>query len=1073
MFSEFFKEEEVYATGSRRLTDTAYETIKTSIRNNEAVGFITGLYDADLTITHISSVFLHNLGYSYPEFMQTTGGSLKKVFYGANRSFLEAERFHQIEGTGEGQMLTSGGVPVFVRMFKADVTDADGTRLWVLSTHVDWMQQNLELVNRVINSGFWSIECDDDGRPVSMIYSHEFRTMLGFQDVLDFPNTMQAWENRLHPNDKERAVAALAQALADKTGQTKYDIEYRMQLADGSYRWFRDSAAITRRLDGTAYRAAGIFVDIQQRKDTQHKVRRIDTFHRAYTAGNLCEYYVDLKRNRYESLKLEGNALPQLEGCATWDSLVETYLEQYVSGQDKEDVARVFDREYIAQKLAEGSSEMSQECAITLNGETRWVRNVVFRDGTGDSNRYAMILMRDITDAKNESERLQELAAQNENLDMLIRGTVRLVDRYAMCDLEHDRYRFYSRLPGNVPYAPFGAYQELIAHAAALYKALTQGQTLEQLLAPERIRSILKTPDDIYRFEYCSQDEKQFKTMAITPLSWQNGAVEKVLWTVQDVTQEKMEEMRSRKALKEAYDAANRASRAKTEFLSNMSHDIRTPMNAIIGMTAIAGANVSKPDRVADCLGKITQASRHLLSLINEVLDMSRIESGKIALAEEEFNLCDLVDNLITLTKSAAEEHHHTFDVTINRIEHEDVRGDSMRIQQLVTNILSNAIKYTPDGGHIRFQVLEQPAASAGLGCYQFVAEDNGIGMTPEFQRVMFDPFTRADDKRTTKVQGTGLGMAIARNFATMMGGDIKVESAPGKGSKFTCTIFLKLQNREVTPIQELINLPVLVVDDDQDCCETTTALLQEIGIDGEWVTTGAEAVERAEQRMQTGNNYFAIIIDWQMPGMNGIETTRRIRRKVGRDVTIIILSAYDYTDIEQEARAAGVDEFIAKPLFRSRLTAVLKNVLDDRPEKAAKNALNGIAASDYTGKRILLVEDNELNREIACEIIGMSGAAIETAENGQIAVDKFAAAPVGYYDLVFMDIQMPVMNGYEATAAIRSLPKADAAQVPIVAMTANAFAEDVQLAKNAGMNEHAAKPLDMKRLCEILHRWL
>ncbi len=1072
MFSEFFKEEEVYATGSSRLTDTAYETIKTSIRNNEAVGFITGLYDADLTITHISSVFLHNLGYSYPEFMQATGGSLKKVFYGENRIFLEAERFHQIEGVGEGQMLTSGGVPVFVRMYKADVTDADGTRLWVLSTHVDWMQQNLELVNRVINSGFWSIECDDDGQPVSTIYSHEFRTMLGYHDVLDFPNTMQAWEECIHPNDKERAIAALNQAFADKTGQTKYDIEYRMQLADGSYRWFRDSAAITRRLDGTAYRAAGIFVDIQQRKDTQHKVRRIDTFHRAYTAGNLGEYYVDLKRNHFEALK-EDNALTSLESCSTWDNLVETYLDQYVCAQDREAVARVFDRDYIAQKLAEGNREVSKECSITLNGETRWVRNVVFRDDTGDTNRYAMILMRDITDAKNENARLKELAAQNENLDMLVRGTVRLVDRYAMCDLEHDRYRFYSRLPGDTPYAPFGTYQELIAHAAALYKALAQDQTLEQLLAPERIRSVIKTPDDIYRFEYCTKDEKQFKTMAITPLSWQNGVAEKVLWTVQDVTQEKLEEMRSRKALKEAYDAANRASRAKTEFLSNMSHDIRTPMNAIIGMTAIAGANISKPDRVADCLGKITQASRHLLSLINEVLDMSRIESGKIALTEEEFNLCDLVDNLITLTKGAADEHHHTFDVTINRIEHEDVRGDSMRIQQLVTNILSNAIKYTPDGGHITFRLSEQPSTSAGLGCYQFIVEDNGIGMTPEFQQVMFDPFTRADDKRTTKVQGTGLGMAIARNFATMMGGDIKVESAPGKGSKFICTIFLKLQNREVAPIQELINLPVLVVDDDQDCCETTTALLQEIGIDGEWVTTDAEAVERAEQRMQTGNNYFAIIIDWQMPGMNGIETTRRIRQKVGKDVTIIILSAYDYTDIEQEARAAGVDEFIAKPLFRSRLTAVLKNVLDDRPEKAAKNALNGIAASDYTGKRILLVEDNELNREIACEIIGMSGAAIETAENGQIAVDKFAAAPVGYYNLVFMDIQMPVMNGYEATAAIRSLPKADAAQVPIIAMTANAFAEDVQLAKNAGMNEHAAKPLDVNRLCEILHRWL
>ena len=1073
MYREPFKEEEIFATGESRLADTAYETIKNSICYNEAVGFIIGHYDENLTIAHVSTFFLYNLGYGYDEFLQASGNSLKKLFCGENISFLELERFKKIRGIGEGRMLTRGNVPVCVRMYKSEIMAADGEPMWVLSTHMDRMQQNLQLVNRVIKSGFWSIDCDEQGRPKNMVFSHDFRVMLGCNDVLDFPNTLQAWEERIHPDDREREVAALANALKDKTDGTKFDTEYRMRLQDGTYHWFRDSGEVTRRADGTAYHMAGIFVDIQQRKEEQRRMRRSDAFHRAYTAGNLCEYYVDLERNTFESLKAEGSMPEALENCATWDDLVRAYLENYIVPQKREAVGRIFDRGYIAEKLAGGQNELSCESRIVRNGETRWVRNVVFRDSADDSNRYAMILVRDITDAKKEEAHLRELADQNEALDMLVRGTMRLVDRYAMCDLKSDRYRFFSRLPNDAAYAPEGAYRMFIGEIAEEFKAVAQGDTLENMLCPENLREMLRSPDDIYRIEYCTMDEKQFKTLAITPLSWSDGVVEKVLLIAQDVTQEKVAEMRARQALKDAYETANRASRAKTEFLSNMSHDIRTPMNAIIGMTAIAGANIKNTDRVVDCLGKITQSSRHLLSLINEVLDMSRIESGKIALSEEEFNLSDLVDNLVTMSKSMVDEHHHTFDVKINHIQHEDVCGDSMRIQQLVTNILSNAIKYTPDGGHIQFSISELPCTSAGLGCYQFVVQDNGIGMSPEFQKIMFEPFARADDKRTSKIQGTGLGMAIAHNFVTMMGGDIKVDSALGKGSKFTCTIFLKLQHRQIAPVQELINLPVLVVDDDKDCCETTTAMLKEIGIDGEWVTTGAEAVQRAEQRVKSGKHYFAVIIDWKMPGMDGIETTRRIRKIVGPDVTIIILSAYDYAAIEKEARAAGVDDFIAKPLFRSRLTAALKNALGEPDENDPTNYLTEIAESDYSGKRILLVEDNDLNREIACEIIGMSGATIENAENGQIAVDKFAAAPVGYYDLIFMDIQMPVMNGYEATAAIRSMKRADAATVPIIAMTANAFAEDVQLAKNAGMNEHASKPLDVNRLNEILHRWL
>lgn len=539
-----------------------------------------------------------------------------------------------------------------------------------------------------------------------------------------------------------------------------------------------------------------------------------------------------------------------------------------------------------------------------------------------------------------------------------------------------------------------------------------------------------------------------------------------------DVSQEKKAEIESHKALKDAYRAAENASRAKTEFLSNMSHDIRTPMNAIIGLTAIAGANIESQDRVVECLGKITKSSRHLLGLINEVLDMARIESGRMSLAEEDFSLPELVDNLLTLTKPAIDEHNHQLEVHVEHIEHEAVCGDSLRIQQVFVNLMSNAVKYTPDGGNITLTIKEKPNGFSELGYYEFSIEDNGIGMTPEFQKIMFEPFSRADDHRTTKVQGTGLGMAIARNIVNLMNGDIQVESAPNKGTKITVTVYLKLQENEKEQEKELLDLPVLVVDDDKTCCESTVATLQEIGIAGEWVLTGKEAVERCAARHKTGRDYFAVILDWKMPEMDGIATARRIRECVGENVTIIILTSFDFSEIEEEARAVGVNAFMAKPLFRSRLTATLRQFTSGKKEKNARNYLEDFAKENYAGKRILLVEDNALNREIASEIIGMTGVTIDSAENGKIAVEKVMEAPEKWYDLIFMDIQMPIMNGYEATAAIRALA-GSRGKVPIIAMTANAFAEDVQLAKNTGMNEHIAKPLDLNKLNDVLKQWL
>lgn len=992
------------------------------------------------------------------------------VFYYHPYQSLANARFRQIKGEGEGRILTADGSPVYVRLYKEDAVDTDGTPIWIMSVQMNWAYENLALVNESIHSALWYFECNENGEIVQVNWSHAFRQILGYHDILDFPNKLDSWSNLLHPEDYDRVMQLLLETIADKTNATKYNVEYRLKMQDGQYQWFRASAEVIRRLDGSANRIAGIISNIDAEKRSRMQAQRAAAFHRAFTSANLCEYYVNLEKNTFDTFKVEPSLMTAFEQNHTWDGLVRFFVDNYVVEEDKKPVTNFYNRAYITEKLKGLETELCQECRIVLNGEERWVRNVVMRGEIEDSE-YAMIFLRDITESKAETARRMQMASDNASMELLIQSMVRLLDRFVVCDLENDRYRFYN-LQGEMIYAPIGTYHDFVEQVVAKYKTLEPLDALAALILPENIRKNLQDENDIYKFEYCSIDENTYKIASFIPLEWNGTKLVKALLASMDVSQEKKAEIESHKALKDAYRAAENASRAKTEFLSNMSHDIRTPMNAIVGLTAIAGANIENQDRVVECLGKITKSSRHLLGLINEVLDMARIESGRMSLAEEDFSLPELVDNLLTLTKPAIDEHKHQFEVHVEHIEHEAVCGDSLRIQQVFVNLMSNAVKYTPDGGNITLTIKEKPNGFSELGCYEFSIEDNGIGMTPEFQKIMFEPFSRADDHRTTKVQGTGLGMAIARNIVNLMNGDIQVESAPNKGTKITVTVYLKLQENEKEQEKELLDLPVLVVDDDKTCCESTVATLQEIGIAGEWVLTGKEAVERCYARHETNSDYFAVILDWKMPEMDGIATARKIRERVGEEVTIIILTSFDFSEIEEEARAAGVNAFMAKPLFRSRLTATLRQFTSGKKEKNARNYLEDFAKENYAGKRILLVEDNELNREIATEIIGMTGVTIDSAENGKIAVEKVMEAPEKWYDLIFMDIQMPIMNGYEATAAIRALT-GNRGKVPIIAMTANAFAEDVQLAKNTGMNEHIAKPLDLNKLNDVLKQWL
>ncbi len=541
-----------------------------------------------------------------------------------------------------------------------------------------------------------------------------------------------------------------------------------------------------------------------------------------------------------------------------------------------------------------------------------------------------------------------------------------------------------------------------------------------------------------------------------------------------DISETKKKQKAQEKALQAAYEAANHASAAKSNFLANMSHDIRTPMNGIIGMTAIAGTHLDDKERVADCLSKIMVASKHLLGLLNEVLDMSKIESGKIELQNEEFSLPELVDDLIAIVKPQIEAKHHEFFVSVRGIEHEEVIGDGQRIQQVFLNLLTNAIKYTPEGGRIQLTLSEKPFHRKDMGCYEIIFEDNGIGMSKEFLERLFEPFTRAEDTRVAKIHGTGLGMTISRNIVQLMNGRIDVKSEPDKGTKFTVTIFLKLQEGdEPVSYDNLADLPILVVDDDEIACESTCGMLKDLGMLGEYVLCGEDAVKCVVARHEAEDDFFAVILDWKMPGMDGIDVIREIRRQVGDDVPIIIISAYDWSEIEVSARAAGANAFLSKPLFKSKMVYLFKEILKNEKHVQSLSALKTIQKDDFSGKRALLVEDNELNAEIAGEILGMSGLEIVYAKDGKEALDKMTEAEAGYYDIVFMDIQMPIMNGYEATRAIRSLPGDYPQKVPIIAMTANAFSGDVQACKAAGMDEHIAKPLDLDNLFKVLNRWL
>ena len=587
----------------------------------------------------------------------------------------------------------------------------------------------------------------------------------------------------------------------------------------------------------------------------------------------------------------------------------------------------------------------------------------------------------------------------------------------------------------------------------------TEGQRSKHL------KGLLVNEQREWDFEYVHKKTGEQRWFHIIAMGSEIEKKQKCIIVMSDRTADR----KMNQALSDAVSAAETANRAKSTFLSNMSHDIRTPMNAIIGFTTLAVSNIENQEKVRDYLGKILASSNHLLSLINDILDMSRIESGKIHLEETKVNLSDLLHDLKTIISGQIHAKQLELYMDAMDVTDEDIYCDKTRLNQVLLNLLSNAIKFTPAGGTVSVRLRQFPSTQKDCAQYEIRVKDNGIGMSQEFAQKIFDPFERERTSTVSKIQGTGLGMAISKNIVNMMGGTIEIKTQKNKGTEFIIRLMFRIQSEQhsVEKITELEGLKALVVDDDFNTCDSITKMLVKVGMRSEWTLSGKEAVLRAKQSIELGDAFHAYIIDWRLPDMNGIEVTRQIR-SLGDDTPIIILTAYDWSEIEVEAKAAGVTAFCAKPMFMSDLRETLMTALGQKKEQNNDDVLPE-ADFNFKNKHILLVEDNELNSEIATEILTEYGFIVDTAENGAEALEKVSTSKPGTYDLVLMDVQMPVMNGYEATKCIRKLKDPALANISILAMTANAFDEDRKKALESGMDGFLSKPIVIKELVQAL----
>ncbi len=818
-------------------------------------------------------------------------------------------------------------------------------------------------------------------------------------------------------------------------------------------------------LDGSVMGTVGVAIDVTQERAYEQEI--IQKNHTLETIFNNIECGV-----MYHSL--DGTQVMSANQAAL-DILGYTSLEEMVAdGFDMVSSAVVEeDRDGLLEKIKslkeEGDSVSVEYRVRHKDGEIRYVMGNVKLMREKEELRYQRFLL-DCTARKlqeEENERRQAALVQALSIDYRIVCFFDLENGTGQpLRVEEDSRQFLEAFERKL------SFQESMEFYIQEYVCEEDRDMVRQAVSEDKIeQGLLEGKQYHVNFRTKGSGVPEYNQMKIV----RAGLAEErrsIVLGIRSVDKEIRSEMEQRGHLKDALMQANRASKAKSVFLSNMSHDIRTPMNAIVGFTSLAMKHIDNRDRMEEYLKKIMTSGNHLLSLINDVLDMSRIESGKIRLEEKACSLPEILHGICNIVQADVHAKQLELHVDTMDIRNEDIFCDKLRLNQVLLNLLGNAVKYTGAGGAINMRITEKAGAPEGYATYEFSIKDNGVGMSAEFVEHIFEPFEREMNSTVSGIQGTGLGMAITKNIVDMMNGTIEVESELGEGSTFTVsfTFQIREKEKEEQDIPELKNCRALVVDDDFNTCDSVSYMLGQIGLRAEWTLSGKEAVLRTKQASMRKDGYLVYIIDWLLPDMNGIEVTRRVRQMMGDDVPVIVLTAYDWSDIEEEAKEAGVTAFCSKPLFMSELRDCLRTVIGLEEADEVEQASGTV---QFKAGRILLAEDNELNQEIAVEILDSAGFKTEVAENGKIAVEMLEKFSPGYYQLVLMDVQMPVMNGYEAVREIRQLENQKLASVPVIAMTANAFEEDKQEALRNGMDGHIAKPINIEILFNTLNKVL
>ena len=857
--------------------------------------------------------------------------------------------------------------------------------------------------------------------------------------------------------DWQRVDKRAREVIADGTPS---EIEYRSLRKNGELRWLRARLSMEY-VDEETVHAYVAYTDITMQKQAEFAIATETAYQASAQDINLlAKCRVNISKNLIEKYDQKDNLTTISENDCYTDSV------QYIAGCcATEDMARELKRKIMPEALTSaygnGIHEVSVEYLRTMeDGSVLWV----------------------ITKIKLYSHpETQDIMGFVYTYDIDREKTMKLIVDH-VTDTEFDMMGLLYVANDMIHCVRASSMEEMISCSADVkysegIRKYTEHFVAEDLRAEFQKRMCLASvmteleERQVYTLSYPVQFQNQehHKKWDFSYLDDSHGVI---IMTRSDVTEILEEQVRQREILRNALIQAEQASHAKTDFLSHMSHEIRTPMNAIIGMSTLAAQCVNDPQQVADCISKVGISARFLLSLINDILDMSRIESGKVNLKEERFPFEELINNINTIIYNQARSKGIDYDCTVTSFVGTHYIGDATKLQQVLINILGNAIKFTPPGGKTQF-IIHQNRVEHGVAHMSFTINDTGIGISEAFQKRMFDPFEQADDGNTAHYQGTGLGLAICKNLVNMMNGTIQVNSIEGVGSEFTVNVPLGVCEEE-HPYRLPKNIPfdelhALVVDDDVLICENTQSILREMGMNAEWVSSGIQAVSLVN-KWKNRNAYFDIVLlDWKMPDMDGLETARHIRAAVGPDVTIIIISAYDWSEIEQEAKAAGVNMLITKPVFKSTLLSAFQHIYTEKTEKEEEHHEKEY---DFTGRRVLLVEDHILNVEVAKRLMEVKHMEVEVAENGLRSIEMFAKAPDDYYDAILMDIRMPVMDGLTAARSIRQLSNTSAKTIPIIAMSANAFDEDVEKSRAAGMNAHLAKPIEPELLYVTLEKY-